>query len=219
MFYWEFFDVSKFLGIVFNAICSHVQSERSSDNVFVSKVVPQTFVSYRVRRTKDYFLFGTWSELILVLLVFVGRSGYDVRCSVLSHSTAPQRMAPKVRGYEPNDLQLCKTLYETIPTEIWAVFQSTTHAVFYAPAGPTVDQTNRTMAQNGQFSHLLQQPWCEQTWEGGYSLDQFFTGNKNMPSSQKWFFGGYTPNQGYGRERLVRFTSTVHLWSFIYDKY
>ena len=78
------------------------------------------------------------------------------------------------------------------------MFQSTTHVVFYAPAGPTVDQTNRTMAQNGQFSHLLQQPWCEQTWEGGYSLDQFFTGNKNMPSSQKCFLGGYTPNQGYG---------------------
>ena len=42
MFYWEFEDVSKFPGIVLIAICSQVQSERSSDHVFVSKYVPQT---------------------------------------------------------------------------------------------------------------------------------------------------------------------------------
>ena len=41
-FYLEFEDVSKFLGIVLIAICSQVQSERSSDHVFVSKYVPQT---------------------------------------------------------------------------------------------------------------------------------------------------------------------------------
>ena len=46
MFYWEFEDISKFLGIVLNAICSQVQSERLSDDVFVSKCVGQTFVSH-----------------------------------------------------------------------------------------------------------------------------------------------------------------------------
>ena len=54
MFYWEFFDVSKFLGIVLNEICSQVQSGRLSDDVFVSKCVGQTFVSYRNDVRKEF---------------------------------------------------------------------------------------------------------------------------------------------------------------------
>ena len=54
MFYWEFFDVSKFLGIVLNAICSQVQSERFSDNVFASNCVAQTFVSHRNDERKGF---------------------------------------------------------------------------------------------------------------------------------------------------------------------
>ena len=54
MFYWEFFDVSKFLGIVLNEICSQVQSGRLSDDVFVSQCVGQTFVSYRNDVRKEF---------------------------------------------------------------------------------------------------------------------------------------------------------------------
>ena len=124
MFYWEFEDISKFLGIVLNAICSQVQSERSSDHVFVSICVSQTFMSHRVRRAKGFWLASCWSELSLVLLLFVGRSDYDVGYRVLSSSTATQRKAPKVRGYEPNDFDAVNYCMKRSPLRSELCFKS-----------------------------------------------------------------------------------------------
>ena len=150
MFYWEFFDVSKFLQIVLNAICLQVQSERFSDNVFVSNCVAQTFVSYPNDVRKEFWQIGRWSELILVLPPFSGRSDCDVGFSVLSPSTAPQRTVTKVRGEDPILGFSSKSLYETIPNEIWAEFRCTTYVVLCAPAGPTDDKTNRLRKKNGK---------------------------------------------------------------------
>ena len=148
MFYWEFFDVSKFLGIVLNAICSQVQSERFSGNFFVSNCVPQTLLSYQNNVRKSIWLLGCWSELSLVLPLFVGRSDYDVGCSVLSASTAPQRTVTKVSGEDPILGFSSKSLYETIPNEIWAEFWCTTYVVLCAPAGTTDAKPKRLRKKN-----------------------------------------------------------------------
>ena len=151
MFYWEFLDVSKFLQIVLNAICLQVQSERSSDHVFVSKVVPQTVMPYWNDIRKDFWLSGCWSELILVLPAFASRSDCDVGFSVLSASTAPQRTVTKVRGEDPILGFSSKSLYETIPNEIWAEFRYTMYVVLCAPADPTDDKPNRLRKKNGKY--------------------------------------------------------------------
>ena len=148
MFYWEFFDVSKFMGIVLNEICSQVQSGRLSYNVFVSKCVGQTFVSHRNDVRKEFWQIGCWSELILVLPPFSGRSDYDVGFSVLSPSTAPQRTVTKVRGEDPILGFSSKSLYETIPNEIWAEFRCTTYVVLCTPAGPTDAEPKRLRKKN-----------------------------------------------------------------------
>ena len=64
---------------------------------------------------------------------------------------------------------------------------------------PNRRQTEAIAKEKSEMQTRIKQQWCEQRSKGGYCLDQFFTGNKNMSSPQTLILGGTaTPNQGYG---------------------